>query len=626
MVLGRVLGRGLGSLGVVVAGCVVALPVVPAAAAPASTPAAGSTPAATDTDPLLPQRMRGSAALRELGTEASTAAARNEMSSTEFRQTVRKDPAVRVGRPGLLMYVDRAPAGALEAESAGQPATATAAASYPLSDTFNLHSRPGSNQTVFLDFDGVTLAEETLWDRDGTDVTGVHAGYSLDADPTFSDAERRIIQDTWARVAEDYAPFDVDVTTEDPGVAALTRTSTSDPTYGTHVVFTPSDTRGLCNGCAGIAWVGTFDGVGAGFGAEPGPAWVFTGRTGGTSFDFAEVGSHEAGHTFGLQHDGTSGGSYYSGQGVWGAIMGSARYPLTQFSIGDYAGASNGEDDLALIAGAGAPAVADDYPDTLLGGAPGSLGDGASGVVDGLIGDRGDVDLLTYSHGACPVTITVATASPGPNLDVGLVVRDASGAVVGSASPTTTRTTVRGEVLGTGASLTTPALPAGTLTVEIDGVGQGDPLAGGHSDYGSVGRWTATVSGCAADQTGTTEDTGVTDPPTETPITPTVVVTTPDRPAVLGARSGRPGGRATAAVRWAAPTSDGGSPVTGYRVAALKVDDRGHIVRRVFALRPAWARAWAPRLTQGQYRFVVRALNDVGAGPRSARSARVVAR
>ena len=46
--------------------------------------------------------------------------------------------------------------------------------------------------------------------------------YDLDGDyTTFSDEEQTRIQRIWARVAEDYAPFDVDVTTEQP--ATFTR-------------------------------------------------------------------------------------------------------------------------------------------------------------------------------------------------------------------------------------------------------------------------------------------------------------------------------------------------------------------------------------------------------------------
>jgi hypothetical protein len=40
------------------------------------------------------------------------------------------------------------------------------------------------------------------------------------------------IQSIWQRVAEDFAPFDVDVTTEAPALSALTRASSSDTVFG----------------------------------------------------------------------------------------------------------------------------------------------------------------------------------------------------------------------------------------------------------------------------------------------------------------------------------------------------------------------------------------------------------
>ena len=63
-------------------------------------------------------------------------------------------------------------------------------------------------------------------------------------------------------VAEDYAPFDVDVTTEDPGTAGLVRSSSGDTVYGTRVLVTPSDdpfAKICARGCGGVAYIGVFD-------------------------------------------------------------------------------------------------------------------------------------------------------------------------------------------------------------------------------------------------------------------------------------------------------------------------------------------------------------------------------
>ena len=63
--------------------------------------------------------------------------------------------------------------------------------------------------------------------------------------------------------------------------------------------------------------------------------------------------SHEVGHTLGLSHDGVTGGpEYYEGHNGWASIMGVGYYQeLTQWSSGQYSGASNTQDDLAIITG-----------------------------------------------------------------------------------------------------------------------------------------------------------------------------------------------------------------------------------------------------------------------------------
>ena len=85
--------------------------------------------------------------------------------------------------------------------------------------------------------------------------------YSKDGDPAFSAAELDAVQEVWARVAEDYAPFNIDVTTEDPGTAGLVRASTEDAAYGSRVAITTDPVaalhdHGCGGGCAGVATSG----------------------------------------------------------------------------------------------------------------------------------------------------------------------------------------------------------------------------------------------------------------------------------------------------------------------------------------------------------------------------------
>ena len=76
---------------------------------------------------------------------------------------------------------------------------------YPYEDTFLLHSYPSSNYKLYIDFDGYIDGEYvyTAWDPDGDGAS-------------FSEAERLLIQKIWYLTSEDFMPFTIDVTTEEP--------------------------------------------------------------------------------------------------------------------------------------------------------------------------------------------------------------------------------------------------------------------------------------------------------------------------------------------------------------------------------------------------------------------------
>ena len=94
-------------------------------------------------------------------------------------------------------------------------------------ETFLLHSRPGANRVIYLDFDGHTVSG-TAWNASYTGGAAfTAAAYDTDGLATFSQAEQDVVQSVWQRVSEDYSAFDVDVTTQDPGAAAITRSGSS---------------------------------------------------------------------------------------------------------------------------------------------------------------------------------------------------------------------------------------------------------------------------------------------------------------------------------------------------------------------------------------------------------------
>jgi Ca2+-binding RTX toxin-like protein len=110
-------------------------------------------------------------------------------------------------------------------------------------------------------------------------------------------------------------------------------------------------------------------------------------------------------------------------------------------------------------------------------------------------------------------------------------------------------------------------------------------------------------------------------------------VTTPNRPGapVIGrARQGDNRGPVTASIAWTPPATTGGSPITGYKVTALRMSSAANnatvVSRTDSAVLPATARNLEMTLTGSNYRFVVVAINAVGTSPESARSGSVVAR
>ncbi len=425
------------------------------------------------------------------------------------------DGTFRIDECGQLYVVDRA-VPAAQRVVADHPAGVTVP-----DDVFALSSRPSSPRTLYLDFDGSTYTG-TAWQSGATIES---AAYSIDADPTtFSTLEREQIHLAWRSVAEDFAPFDVNVTTQVPGADALTRTSRTDPTYGMAVVVTPTNSVGAGCSCGGKAYVGVFDAVDN---RAYQPGWVFTNGSGTGGYNVGQVISHEAGHTFGLGHDGTATSGYYSGANGWAPIMG-ASYGrrASQWSRGEYAGANNAQDDVAVLA-AVAPTLADDH------GGPAAATPLAPGVpVAGLVTSRADTDAFTFTA-AGPTTLAVAGPPGVSDLDVLLTVLDAQGQVVAAVDPSA--------VSASDASLDatwTADLPAtaATYTAVVDGTSHGDPASpGGYSDYGSLGAYAVTLTTAAGPGVPT---------PTSTP-TPTPIPTPAPTPTVPPAASPvTPGGRA----------------------------------------------------------------------------------
>ncbi|MDO8861558.1 PKD domain-containing protein [Haliea sp. E1-2-M8] len=389
---------------------------------------------------------RGEQAIANLEGRLSEVAQWYGMTSAEFTSTLRNDSSASIDRQGRLFYMDIFP------ETANESDLPPGGAPYPDSQTFFLNSRPGANRVVYLDFDGHTFSGRT-WDAEETVVSPPYDidGYESSLDST----ELEAIQNIWRQVAEDFAPFDINVTTQEPGQGAISRGSKTDQVFGTRVVIT-RDTFLSC-GCGGVAYLRVFDDIGD----YRKPAFVF----GTTPTGVAEAITHVAGHNLGLNHDDNAGSE-------------------------GHASASRSEYDIQLVPAYSAPLVEDDHGNSNASATSlDATGDGTRKTIytNGMIHHRDDVDVFRFVSGAGSYSITVDPALYSPNLDIQARLFNSEGDPVASSNP----------ISSLGATLSGAALPAGEYFLAIDGVGGGEPMSVGYTDYGSLG--TYIVSGTFTD-------------------------------------------------------------------------------------------------------------------------------
>ena len=411
-----------------------------------------------------------------------------------------QDESVRVDSEGRALVID--PLHVDRSIDVAPPESATLVDDVPLEDAFLLNSLPGSNRTIYLDFTGHSLVD-TIWqDRDQngiddyTDLEMQMPPYDVDGDTiTFSDLELRNIIDAWSAIAEDYAPFSVNVTTQDPGLTALERTSSSDMVFGVRALITDSaNVIGSTCGCGGIAYVDVFDY--AYWNTYTGPAlnfaqnW-FNGKT------LSDVVSHEVGHNLGLLHDGginppgTVVDGYYEGRDGWAPVMGVGYYePLVQFSNGTYTSGNNNQDDYAVALGNGLNLRTDDHGDTW--GDASALTLGTEGV--GFVSSQSDEDYFSFVATETSHEITVSSPSVSSNLDTQLKLYDFEGTLLSMMNLDFVRESTY-STSGLDASLSATTTIGETYYVAVEGVGFGSGSTTGYSDYGSRGEYRILVSG-----------------------------------------------------------------------------------------------------------------------------------
>ncbi|HEU5069604.1 MAG TPA: cadherin domain-containing protein [Verrucomicrobiae bacterium] len=326
----------------------------------------------------------------------------------------------------------------------------------------SLQSLPGAVGVIYLDYRG--------------GYTPTWGGITYDK-PNASNAQ---IKDVWKRVAEDYMPFNINVTTDIRVYEAAPENSRQ------RCVLTPTTTA--APGAGGVAYIGDWNSTG------DRPCWAFysTGKAA------AEVVSHEVGHTLGLSHDGRTAPyneGYFGGQGSgatgWAPIMGVGYYqPVVQWSKGEYAYANQTQDDLNIIASNNnnVDYRTDDTGPTLGTARYLEVYSNFTASAEGVVETTDDTDAFRFTTTGGTVTLTANPVGDWADLAIMATLADASDTVIASNNPQ--------NVLS--ASISTN-LSAGTYTFRVTGAGRNDPLTNGFSSYASLGYYsiTGSVAGAA---------------------------------------------------------------------------------------------------------------------------------
>jgi hypothetical protein len=345
-----------------------------------------------------------------------------------------------------------------------------------------LNSLPGAGHTLFLDFDGNVQPDLSYEDLAGVRRTRTvtSPAFDLDGNPAdFNPAEVAAIKDVFQRVAEDYLPFNVNVTTVDPGgypdgVAFHIVVGGSHRDWYAPDLPVGGAPTGFC------PEIGSF--TESGF---PNVCFVWPADVGN---DLARIGnliSHEAGHGFGLRHQ-----SLYDAAGnlitpynpgtadrlpIMGPSGGAARstwyYGPTDLGPNDI------QDDLAVLYG-----VLGYRPDDYDTDSPPALDTtGNRFLIYGRISRPTDVDAFTVTTAGGRLTVNVGVAGVSPNLDARVQLLAPDGSVVAAADPP--------DAL---AASVTALVPAGTYQIRV--------LS--HGGYADLGEYSVsgTVNGPADPQ------------------------------------------------------------------------------------------------------------------------------
>ena len=310
-----------------------------------------------------------------------------------------------------------------------------------------LANLPGAPATLYLDFDGHASSTDAWATRFGSyDMPA----YDFDGDPAYSPGERAAMHTIWRVVAEDFALFNLNVTTVEP------------PAFRDKVAFRMviggEDADLGKDGSLGTAFTNSWRAYGvrykAGFSFaagwnsrfdDDGPQALIA----AAAVEIGNTASHEFGHALGLDH--------YEDDGQRGGLMYVSDFGLSrerwvkgvdvkgEFQ-NDYAEITAGYQKIGFRS--------DDHGDTVAQATP--LGPGGA---DGLIAVASDVDVFRF-EAAGDMSVSVLVSEYLGNLDATLTIYDAAGVTLAHRAT---------EALGEAADLV--GLPAGTYYAAVSGAG-----------------------------------------------------------------------------------------------------------------------------------------------------------
>ncbi|MDC3250009.1 discoidin domain-containing protein [bacterium] len=319
--------------------------------------------------------------------------------------------------------------------------------------SFAFQSYPSATQVLYIDFDGEVVN-----------------GKTVSSDKTLDMADQLEITKI---TGEDYSPFRLNVTNE-RGIYDATPSENR-----LMVIITDSLVSGVPNNVGGIAGV---------VGALPG--YVFSHNLSRKNNVIGRNITHEAGHSYGLSHDGNSTFDYWFGNDNQCSIMGTACdiQGVAQWSKGEYLDANNQQDDIQILSTFFGGLRVDDHSDETSSATPITMIPLTSNSnLSGVISSRTDLDLFSFTTSGGSINVTANPSSYTGNLDIGLSILNNLGTVVNTAGFNTTDQS---------ATIST-YLTAGTYFLKVEGVGYGDPLVNGYTDYGSLGEYfiSGTING-----------------------------------------------------------------------------------------------------------------------------------